>query len=232
MKAEEDYVYFIRPKIKKYEMNSLQTENLGNLKNNTIKKNHYITNYTSFPDSTKNKISIKANNKIIKNNTKKKSVKLPLLINKNNISSFEKMKRYKVIIPEKKLRKNSIKSIDESTEEKKKETYMDYFINKSIKRKKKLNKYLDEINKTEDRYNKEIPDIDTDFFSVDKTLRENRWKNSFSLDEYQQFFSKNLKGKISGMNYRKMLKKFGETSSLCFSPGNEHHIPKKINYLY
>ena len=232
MKAEEDYVYFIHPKIKKYEMNSLQTENLGNLKNNTIKKNHYITNYTSFPDSTKNKISIKANNKIIKNNTKKKSVKLPLLINKNNISTFEKMKRYKVIIPEKKLRKNSIKSIDESTEEKKKETYMDYFINKSIKRKKKLNKYLDEINKTEDRYNKEIPDIDTDFFSVDKTLRENRWKNSFSLDEYQQFFSKNLKGKISGMNYRQMLKKFGEISSLCFSPRNEHHIPKKINYLY
>ena len=232
MKAEEDYVYFIHPKIKKYEMNSLQTENLGNLKNNTIKKNHYITNYTSFPDSTKNKISIKANNKIIKNNTKKKSVKLPLLINKNNISSFEKMKRYKVIIPEKKLRKNSIKSIDESTEEKKKETYMDYFINKSIKRKKKLNKYLDEINKTEDRYNKEIPDIDTDFFSVDKTLRENRWKNSFSLDEYQQFFSKNLKGKISGMNYRQMLKKFGKISSICFSPGNEHHIPKKINYLY
>ena len=232
MKVEEDYVYFFHPKIKKYEMNSLQTENLGNLKNNTIKKNHYITNYTSFPDSTKNKISIKANNKIIKNNTKKKSVKLPLLINKNNISSFEKMKRYKVIIPEKKLRKNSIKSIDESTEEKKKETYMDYFINKSIKRKKKLNKYLDEINKTEDRYNKEIPDIDTDFFSVDKTLRENRWKNSFSLDEYQQFFSKNLKGKISGMNYRKMLKKFGEISSLCFSPGIEHHIPKKINYLY
>ena len=232
MKAEEDYVYFIHPKIKKYEMNSLQTENLGNLKNNTIKKNHYITNYTSFPDSTKNKISIKANNKIIKNNTKKKSVKLPLLINKNNISSFEKMKRYKVIIPEKKLRKNSIKSIDESTEEKKKETYMDYFINKSIKRKKKLNKYLDEINKTEDRYNKEIPDIDTDFFSVDKTLRENRWKNSFSLDEYQQFFSKNLKGKISGMNYRQMLKKFGEISSICFSSGNEHHIPKKINYLY
>ena len=232
MKAEEDYVYFIHPKIKKYEMNSLQTENLGNLKNNTIKKNHYITNYTSFPDSTKNKISIKANNKIIKNNTKKKSVKLPLLINKNNISSFEKMKRYKVIIPEKKLRKNSIKSIDESTEEKKKETYMDYFINKSIKRKKKLNKYLDEINKTEDRYNKEIPDIDTDFFSVDKTLRENRWKNSFSLDEYQQFFSKNLKGKISGMNYRQMLKKFGEISSICFSQENEHHIPKKINYLY
>ena len=232
MKAEEDYVYFIHPKIKKYEMNSLQTENLGNLKNNTIKKNHYITNYTSFPDSTKNKISIKANNKIIKNNTKKKSVKLPLLINKNNISSFEKMKRYKVIIPEKKLRKNSIKSIDESTEEKKKETYMDYFINKSIKRKKKLNKYLDEINKTEDRYNKEIPDIDTDFFSVDKTLRENRWKNSFSLDEYQQFFSKNLKGKISGMNYRQMLKKFGEISSICFSPGNEHYISKKINYLY
>ena len=76
---------------------------------------------------------------------------------------------------------------------------------------------MDEINKTEDRYNKEIPDIDTDFFSVDKTLRENRWKNSFSLDEYQQFFSKNLKGKISGMNYRQMLKKFGEISSICFS---------------
>ena len=231
MKAEEDYVYFIHPKIKKYEMNSLQTENLGNLKNNTIKKNHYITNYTSFPDSTKNKITIKANNKIIKNNTKKKSVKLPLLINKNNISSFEKMKRYKVIIPEKKLRKNSIKSIDESTEEKKKETYMDYFINKSIKRKKKLNKYLDEINKTEDRYNKEIPDLDSDLTSKDKNLVENKWKNSFYLDEYQQFFMRNLKGKISSMNYRQMTQKFREITSMCFSPGNEHFIPKKLELI-
>ena len=44
-------------------------------------------------------------------------------------------------------------------------------------------------------------------------------------------FLKNLKGKISNMNYRQMLKKFTDISTMCFSPGNEHNIPKKIKYL-
>ena len=231
MKKEEDYIYFFHPKIKKYEYESLNTENLDNLKYNNTKKNNYIDNYTTIANSIKEKILPKIK---IKNNyeREKKSVKLPLLIDKNNISTFEKRKNYKVIMPEKKIKKNN-KSIDElNIEETKKENYKDYFMKKSIRRKQKLNRFLDEINNSEDRYNKEIPNIDSDLTSNDKILMDNRWKNSFYLDEYQHFFMKNLKGKISSMNYRQMIKKFGEISTMCFSPGNGHYIPKKINYLY
>ncbi len=231
MKKEEDYIYFFHPKIKKYEYESLNTENLDNLKYNNTKKNNYIDNYTTIANSMKEKILPKIK---IKNNyeREKKSVKLPLLIDKNNISTFEKRKNYKVIMPEKKIKKNN-KSIDElNIEETKKENYKDYFMKKSIRRKQKLNRFLDEINNSEDRYNKEIPNIDSDLTSNDKILMDNRWKNSFYLDEYQHFFMKNLKGKISSMNYRQMIKKFGEISTMCFSPGNGHYIPKKINYLY
>ena len=231
MKKEEDYIYFFHPKIKKYEYESLNTENLDNLKYNNTKKNNYIDNYTTIANSIKDKILPKIK---MKNNfeREKKSVKLPLLIDKNNISTFEKRKNYKVIMPEKKIKKNN-KSIDElNIEETKKENYKDYFMKKSIRRKQKLNRFLDEINNSEDRYNKEIPNIDSDLTSNDKMLMDNRWKNSFYLDEYQHFFMKNLKGKISSMNYRQMIKKFGEISTMCFSPGNGHYIPKKINYLY
>ena len=231
MKKEEDYIYFFHPKIKKYEYESLNTENLDNVKYNNTKKNNYIDNYTTIANSIKEKILPKIK---IKNNyeREKKSVKLPLLIDKNNISTFEKRKNYKVIMPEKKIKKNN-KSIDElNIEETKKENYKDYFMKKSIRRKQKLNRFLDEINNSEDRYNKEIPNIDSDLTSNDKMLMDNRWKNSFYLDEYQHFFMKNLKGKISSMNYRQMIKKFGEISTMCFSPGNGHYIPKKINYLY
>lgn len=231
MKKEEDYIYFFHPKIKKYEYESLNTENLDNLKYNNTKKNNYIDNYTTIANSIKEKILPKIK---MKNNfeREKKSVKLPLLIDKNNISTFEKRKNYKVIMPEKKIKKNN-KSIDElNIEETKKENYKDYFMKKSIRRKQKLNRFLDEINNSEDRYNKEIPNIDSDLTSNDKMLMDNRWKNSFYLDEYQHFFMKNLKGKISSMNYRQMIKKFGEISTMCFSPGNGHYIPKKINYLY
>lgn len=231
MKKEEDYIYFFHPKIKKYEYELLNTENLANLKYNNTKKNNYIDNYTTIANSIKDKILPKIK---MKNNfeREKKSFKLPLLIDKNNISTFEKRKNYKVIMPEKKIKKNN-KSIDElNIEETKKENYKDYFMKKSIRRKQKLNRFLDEINNSEDRYNKEIPNIDSDLTSNDKILMDNRWKNSFYLDEYQHFFMKNLKGKISSMNYRQMIKKFGEISTMCFSPGNGHYIPKKINYLY
>ena len=102
---------------------------------------------------------------------------------------------------------------------------------KSERRRKKWNELLYEINKTEDRYNKEIPDLDSDLTSKDKNLVENKWKNSFYLDEYQQFFMRNLKGKISSMNYRQMTQKFREITSMCFRPGNEHFIPKKLELI-
>ena len=47
------------------------------------------------------------------------------------------------------------------------------------------------------RYNAEKPEVDSEFRSKEKYLIDNRWKNSFSLEEYQQFFMKNLKGKGS-----------------------------------
>ena len=113
----------------------------------------------------------------------------------------------------------------------KKNRYKNYYLKKSEKRKKELNELLDEINKTEDRFNKEIPNVDSDLISKDKIIVDNKWKNSFYLDEYQQFFMKHLKDKISGMNFRQMMKKFRDISIMCFSPGNEHNIPKKINYI-
>ena len=161
------------------------------------------------------------------------------MINKNFISSFEKRKKYKIILPETNKNLNNItvkkeENIDEEDNKKKKKEkngIINYYLRKSERRRKKLNDLLDEINETEDRFNKEVPDEDSNFVSKDKILLDNKWKNSFYLDEYQQFFMNNLKGKISNMNYRQMLKKFRDISLMCFSPGNEHNIPKKINYI-
>ena len=106
------------------------------------------------------------------------------------------------------------------------------YINKvSDIRKNVLKDILDEIKGTENRFNDEKPEVDSNFKSRDKTLIDNRWKNSFSLDEYQQFFMRNLKGKISSMNYRQMTQKFREITSMCFRPGNEHFIPKKLELI-
>ena len=107
------------------------------------------------------------------------------------------------------------------------------YINKvSDIRKNVLKDILDEIEGTENRFNDEKPEVDSNFKSKDKTLIDNRWKNSFSLDEYQQFFMKNLKGKISSMNYRKMLKKFRQISLMCFSEGNNNYSSiKRLDYV-
>ena len=87
-------------------------------------------------------------------------------------------------------------------------------------RKQIVGDVLDEINHAENRYNLEKPKVDFNFRSKDKILIDNRWKNTFSLDEYQQYFSRNLKGKISSMSYLKMIKKFQQISLICFSEGN------------
>ena len=252
MKTEEDYIFFHHPLKENYRysispLQKLKSETLENLvyKN----KNFNYTNSNSFPNSLQTQTITysyrKRNSNNINNNLRKNkiknSVKLPLLINKNLISSFEKRKKYKIILPEKNKNLHSVTiKKDETKEEKKdgankkkneKNKYINYFLRKSERRRKKLNNLLDEINDTEDRFNKEIPDEDSNFVSKDKFLLDNKWKNSFYLDEYQQFFMNNLKGKISNMNYRLMLKKFRDISQMCFSPGNEHNIPKKINYI-
>lgn len=88
-------------------------------------------------------------------------------------------------------------------------------------RKKILDDLMDDIDKkTENRYNFEKPNVDFQFRSRDKYLIDNRWKNTFSLNEYQKYFIKNLKGKISDMSYLKMVKKFQKISLICFSEGN------------
>ena len=87
-------------------------------------------------------------------------------------------------------------------------------------RKKMVDDILDDIEKnTENRYNEEKPKIDFHFRSRDKTLVDNRWKNTFSLGEYQKYFAKNLRGKISEMSYLDMVKKFHKISLICFSEG-------------
>lgn len=88
-------------------------------------------------------------------------------------------------------------------------------------RKKVVGDVLDDIKKkTENRYNLEKPNVDFKFRSKDKNLVDNMWKNAFSLDEYQKYFIRHLKGKISDMSYLSMVKKFKKISLICFSEGN------------
>ena len=43
---------------------------------------------------------------------------------------------------------------------------------------------------------------------------------------------KNLKGKISSMNYRQMLKKFRQISLMCFAEGNNNYSSiKRLDYV-
>ena len=108
------------------------------------------------------------------------------------------------------------------------------YINKvSVIRKQVMNDIMNEIEKkTENRYNNEKPKDDFKFRSKEKLLIDNRWKNTYSLDEYQKYFIKKLKGKISSMNYRQMLKKFHEISLICFSEGHlSTSALKRLNQL-
>lgn len=216
-----------------------------------------------------------------KNNSRKSPIKLPLLINKNNISSFYKMKQYKVALPQHRDKKE----ITEEEEEEKVNNLLNKYTSTSYKNSRSVNKnfksdikkydfesymklqnmaeikfrprfgnsslelvkyinkvssirkqvvkdLLDEIKNAENRYNAEKPEVDSEFRSKEKYLIDNRWKNTFSLEEYQQFFTKNLKGKISSLNYRQMLKMFRQISLICFSEGNNtHSIIKKLNYV-
>lgn len=90
---------------------------------------------------------------------------------------------------------------------------------------------LSEINKTENRYNKEKPEVDANFIVRDKGLNVHKWKNIFFLKDYQKYFLDGLKGKISNSNYRQMQKKFLQIHHVCFSEGKTHfHNVKNINF--
>ena len=94
-----------------------------------------------------------------------------------------------------------------------------------------VNDFMDEIKNTEDRYNLEKPEIDANLLVKDKVLNVHKWKNLFSLRDYQNFYLDNLKGKISDINYRQLQKRFKQISLICFSEGNVSAI-KKLNYNF
>ena len=86
-------------------------------------------------------------------------------------------------------------------------------------RKEVINNYIDEINNVENRYNIERPKEDFNFKTKMQGLYHHKWKNLFSLKDYQDLFSENLKGKISGKNYDIMERNFRNIFSMCFSSG-------------
>ena len=254
MKAEEDYIFYHHNN--EFELNKtkknfrLTMMPIISEEENTFYGNNKPKKF--FFSNTIKSTSLKKKFKTNINNITPDLTKLPpLLIDKKEKekSSFERRKNYKISLSETKTKKfytkpeneglklvTSLlnKSSENKKDNKKKEKkyfLFNYFLEQSEKRRIRLNNILEKINETEDRYNKENPELDTKLKTNEKIIRDNMWKNSFYLDEYQQFFTKNLKGKISSMNLRQMLKKFRDISLQCFAPGNNHIIPKKINYI-
>ena len=86
-------------------------------------------------------------------------------------------------------------------------------------RKEVVNNYIDEINNVENRYNIERPKEDFKFKTKMQGLYHHKWKNIFSLRDYQELFSENLKGKISSKNYDIMERNFRNIFLMCFSTG-------------
>ena len=87
-------------------------------------------------------------------------------------------------------------------------------------RKGVVNDLIKQINNVENRYNIEKPKEDSKFSTKMQGLYHHKWKNIFSLRDYQALFSDNLKGKISSKNYDIMSKNFRDIFLLCFGSGN------------
>ena len=87
-------------------------------------------------------------------------------------------------------------------------------------RKGVVNNLINQINNVENRYNIEKPKEDSKFNTKLQGLFSHKWKNNFSLKDYQELFSENLRGKISNKNYDIMMKNFRDISHMCFSKGN------------
>lgn len=255
------------PKINRYHRTPLKTVKESD--EFLLKKSKYNSlNLSNKLNSESNSFNLSLNNYNNNSKTRDKIIKLPI-IDSNNISTYTKMKQYKVFLPKHREKKEI--SYQEQEEK------VQNFLNKYAKANNKSNKYLidedglskkydfdsylklqsaaeikfkprfgdssyllvnyiqkvsdirkkivddvlDDIKRnTENRYNLEKPDIDFNFRSKDKHLIDNRWKNTYSLDEYQRYFIKNLRGKISDMSYLNMVKKFKKISLICFSEGN------------
>ena len=276
-----DYIH----KNNEHYISPLQTvsEETPGKKNMTIPKNiNYQKTYSNLDKTNLIRTTLSQSPKNKTKNSFKNNLQLPLLIDKNNISTFYRMKKYKVALPkhrdkkeiseeeeEEKVKKlidryaiSSFKSNNRSVSNKYKNEDKKFDFNSYLKlqsraeikfrpkfgdsslelvnyiknvasiRKQVLKDILDEIRGAENRFNQEKPEVDSNFKSKDKYLIDNRWKNSFSLEEYQQFFMKNLKGKISNLNYRVMLKKFRQISLMCFSEGNNNYSTiKRLDYI-
>ena len=87
-------------------------------------------------------------------------------------------------------------------------------------RKGVVNNLINQINNVENRYNIEKPKEDSKFITKQQGLFNHKWKNNFSLKDYQRLFSENLRGKISSKNYDIMMKNFRDIFHMCFSKGN------------
>ena len=87
-------------------------------------------------------------------------------------------------------------------------------------RKGVVNDLIKQINNVENRYNIENPKEDSKFSTKMQGLYHHKWKNIFSLRDYQKLFIGNLKGKISSQNYDIMSKNFRDIFLMCFANGN------------
>ena len=94
-------------------------------------------------------------------------------------------------------------------------------------RKGVVNDLIKQINNVENRYNKENPKEDSKFSTKMQGLYHHKWKNIFSLRDYQGLFSGNLKGKISSQNYDVMSKNFRDIFFMCFSNGSPNYTKVK-----
>jgi len=83
---------------------------------------------------------------------------------------------------------------------------------------------IKDINNAENRFNIEKPSDDSNFNVMDKTIYIHKWKNLFFLRDYQRFFLKGLKGKISNNNFYQMQKKFLEINNICFAESKGQQI--------
>lgn len=259
---------FIIPKINRYHKAPLKTVKESDefiLKKSKYNNLNWSNRLNSEPKDSFN-LSLNNYNNNVK--TRDKIIKLPIIDTKN-ISTYSKMKQYKVLLP----KHRDKKEISYEEQEEKVQNFLNKYAKANIKsnkyliedddvskkydfdsylklqsaaeikfkprfgdssnllvnyiqkvsdiRKKIVDDVLDDIKRnTENRYNLEKPNIDFNFRSKDKNLIDNRWKNTYSLDEYQRYFIKNLRGKISDMSYLNMVKKFQKISLICFSEGN------------
>ena len=135
MREEENKIFFHQPMDTKY--NSIVTS-FNNMQIGNIEKIKYLNYTNTFSNRIKSKtLNQTPNNRIIIRKTiDKNSVKLPLLINKNAISSFEKRKKYKINLNEDNENLTFLKKKNQDNDDyinikkMKKKAYINYFIQK------------------------------------------------------------------------------------------------------